>query len=276
MGSKKEESAMSRRYSQTINIGAAAMLVAALVCPAPAFAEAELTGAATEFTQLLNNGELVDLVGQSGTQITNQVTQISQLAEQIENQLQIYRNMLQNTAQLPEHTWGQVEQDLSQLQSVVNQGQGIAFSAGNIDDLLRQRFQSFANFQSGLPDNQSFSSMYQNWSSTNRDTVLGTLKAAGLTADQFSDEQSTMAQLQTMSESADGQLKALQVGHEIAAQQVAQMQKLRGLVAQQTTMMGTWYQSQQAEQDLSEARRQDFFKATTPSTSGGQTMEPRW
>ena len=265
---------MPVRYSQALKV--AMVLVLGLACPKPALAEATITGGATEFTQLLNNGELVSLVGQSGTQITNQVTQISQLAQQIENQLEIYRNMLQNTAQLPEHTWGQVEQDLSQLQSVVNQGQGIAFSAGNIDDVLRQRFQSFADFQSGLPDNQSFSSMYQDWSSTNRDTVLGTLKAAGLTANQFSDEQSTMAQLQTMSESADGQLKALQVGHEIAAQQVAQMQKLRGLVAQQTTMMGTWYQSQQAEQDLSEARRQQFFKATTPSTSGGQTMEPRW
>ena len=267
---------MYKRCSLAINLGAAVMLLTALVCPSPAFAAAELTGAATEFTQLLNNGELVSLVGQSGEQITNQVTQISQLAQQIENQLEIYRNMLQNTAQLPEHTWGQVEQDLSQLQSIVKQGQGIAFSGGNIDDVLRQRFQSFADFQSGLPDNQSFSSMYQDWSSTNRDTVLGTLKAAGLTAGQFSDEQSTMAQLQNMSESADGQLKALQVGHEIAAQQVAQMQKLRGLVAQQTTMMGTWYSSQQAEQDLSEARRQQFFKATTPSTSGGQSMEPRW
>jgi P-type conjugative transfer protein TrbJ len=267
---------MPMRYSQALKVGTGLLLALGVTCPNPALAEAALTGSATEFTQLLNNGELVSLVGQSGEQITNQVTQISQLAEQLDNQLKIYRNMLQNTAQLPAHTWGQVEQDLSQLQSVVSQGQGIAFSAGNIDDLLRQRFQSFADFQSGLPDNQSFSSMYQDWSSTNRDTVLGTLKAAGLTADQFSDEQSTMDQLQTMSESADGQLKALQVGHEIAAQQVAQMQKLRGLVAQQTTMMGTWYQSQQAEQDLSEARRQEFFKATTPSTSGGQNMEPHW
>jgi P-type conjugative transfer protein TrbJ len=259
-----------------LELAAALTIATFLTCSGSAFAEAELTGAATEFTQILNNGELVDLVSQSGTQITNQVTQISELAEQIENQLEIYRNMLQNTAQLPERTWGQVEQDLSQLENIVNQGQGIAFSAGNIDDVLRQRFQSFADFQSALPNNQSFSSTYQDWSSTNRDTILGTLKAAGLTADEFSDEQSTMAQLQAMSESADGQLKALQVGHEIAAQQVAQMQKLRGLVAQQTTMMGTWYQSQQAAQDLSQARRQQFFQATAPSTSGGQTMEPRW
>ena len=64
-----------------------------------------LTGGATEWTQILNNGELVHLVGQSSQQINNQITQISQLAEQIQNQLHIYQNMLQNTAQLPAHVW---------------------------------------------------------------------------------------------------------------------------------------------------------------------------
>tara|TARA_B100000614_G_scaffold217241_1_gene202386 strand:- start:20 stop:286 length:267 start_codon:yes stop_codon:yes gene_type:complete len=52
---------------------------------------------------------------------------------------------------------------------------------------------------------------------TNRDTVATTLKAASLTADQFDSEESTMNSLRNMSESADGQVKALQVGHEIAA-----------------------------------------------------------
>lgn len=36
------------------------------------------------------------------------------------------------------------------------------------------------------------------------------------------------------------------------------MQKLQGLVSQQMTMMATWYQSEQAEKDLSQARREDF------------------
>ena len=61
-----------------------------------------------------------------------------------------------------------------------------------------------------------------------------------------------------------------------AAQQVAQAQKLRGLVSQQVTMMGTWYQAEQAAKDLAQNRREEFFNSTTPSTSGGQTMEPRW
>ena len=85
-----------------------------------------------------------------------------------------------------------------------------------------------------------------------------------------------MTALRSMSETAGGQMKALQVGHQIAAQQVAQMQKLRGLVSQQMTMMGTWYQSEQTDKDLAQARREEFFKATAPSTRGPATMEPQW
>jgi P-type conjugative transfer protein TrbJ len=51
---------------------------------------------------------------------------------------------------------------------------------------------------------------------------------------------------------------------------------MRGLMAQQMTMMGTWYQSQQAKEDLAQARREKFFSSIAPSTSGGQKMEPRW
>jgi P-type conjugative transfer protein TrbJ len=235
-----------------------------------------VTGQATEWTQLANNAELVGLVGKSAEQVNNQIKQITQLAEQIQNQINIYKNMLQNTAQLPNHIWGQVENDLNKLRSIAAHGQGVAFSMGNIDDVLKQRFQSFADMKTKLPDGQGFSSTYQSWSDTNRDTIAGTLKAANLTAEQFSSEESTMSSLRSMSESADGQMKALQVGHQIATQQVAQMQKLRGLVSQQTTMMGTWFQSEQAQEDLAQARREKFFNAPTNDIRGGPTMEPRW
>lgn len=267
------------RHSFRSNNIARATAIAAIILPIvfPVSARAGgVTGEATEWTQLANNTELISLVGKSTEQVNNQITQISQLAEQIQNQINIYNNMLQNTAQLPDHIWGQVESDLKNLQSVVAQGQGVAFSMGNIDDVLKQRFQSFAEMKSNLPDGAGFSSTYQNWSDTNRDTIAGSLKAANLTADQFSSEESTMSSLRSMSESADGQMKALQVGHQIAAQQVAQMQKLRGLVSQQMTMMGTWFQSEQAQKDLAQARREQFFSGSEHDIRGGQTMEPRW
>ena len=255
----------------------ATVVIAAFVTGAstPAFA-GSATGAATEWTQLANNAQLVDLLKSSGLQVDNQLTQISQLAEQIQNQLNIYENMLQNTAQLPDHIWGQVESDLNQLRSIVDQGQSISFSMGSADDVLKQRFQSYADLQTAAANGTDLSSNYARWSDTNRDTIASTLKAASLTADQFDSEEDTMGSLRNMSESADGQMKALQVGHEIAAQQVAQMQKLRGLVSQQMTMMGTWQQSEQTDKDLAQARREKFFNADTSAVPEGQKMEPRW
>lgn len=261
-----------RRSAQSL---IAIVLISTIVMLPPAHAGG-VTGQATEWTQLANNTELISLVGKSAEQVNNQIKQITQLAEQIQNQINIYNNLLQNTALLPDHIWGQVENDLKALQNVVEQGQGVAFSMGNIDDVLKQRFRSFAEMRGSLPDGQNFSATYESWSHTNRDTVAGTLKAANLTAEQFSSEEATMSSLRSMSESADGQMKALQVGHQIATQQVAQMQKLRGLVSQQMTMMGTWFQSEQAQKDLAQARREQFFSTPSTDIRNGQMMEPRW
>jgi type IV secretion system protein TrbJ len=266
---------MLRRCSATNRWLLTTALVAAAVFALPSQA-GTATGAATEWTQLANNAQLVDLLKSSGLQVDNQLTQIGQLAEQIQNQLKIYENMLQNTARLPDYIWGQAERDLDQLRDVVNQGRGIAFSMGNADDVLQQRFKSYADLKENLPNKQSLSSAYQTWSDTNRDTIAGTLKAASLTAKQFETEESTMKELRSMSEIADGQMKALQVGHQIAAQQVDQMQKLRGLVSQQMTMMGTWLQTEQTDKDLAQARREKFFNAEVRSIPQGQKMEPRW
>lgn len=268
---------MPRRYSSTNKWFAFLVAAAALTIVNQSSAQAgSATGAATEWTQLANNAQLVDLMKSSGVQVDNQLTQIGQLAEQIQNQLNIYQNMLQNTAQLPSHVWAEVESDLNQLRSIVEKGQSISFSMGNADDVLQQRFKSYADLKTNLPNDATFSSTYQSWSDTNRDTIGSSLKAASLTAEQFDSEEDTMSSLRSMSESADGQMKALQVGHEIAAQQVAQMQKLRGLVSQQMTMMGTWLQSEQTDKDLAQARREKFFTGTAPSTSGGQKMETQW
>ncbi len=265
------------RRSSTSHRWLTGIAVTAITLTSLTFAEAgSATGAATEWTQLANNAQLVDLLKSSGLQVDNQLTQISQLTEQIQNQLKIYENMLQNTAQLPNHIWGQVEGDLNKLRSIVDQGQSIAFSMGNADDVLKQRFKSYGDLKVNLPNAETFSSTYQSWSDTNRDTIGSTLKAAILTADQFDSEESTMSSLRSMSESADGQMKALQVGHEIAAQQVAQMQKLRGLVSQQMAMMGTWLQTEQTDKDLAQARREKFFNADVKSVPSGQKMEPRW
>ena len=225
-------------------------------------------GGATEWTQILNNIQLVELAGTNAEQVAQNVQQIAHQATQIENQLNQYRAMLQNLERLPQNIWGEAVEDLNRLQRLVSQGEGIAFSLGGLDDVLRQRFPSFDEVQTGLSQGRTFSDEYARWSQTNRDTISGTLAAAGLTAQQFQTEAYTLAQLHAQSQSAVGQMQALQVGHAIANQQVEQMQKLRGLISQQTAMMGTWYQSQQSQSDLAQARRSQFFSSTLPTLDG--------
>ena len=138
---------MPRRTSTSSNWIVATMTAAIALYPVASAQAGSATGAATEWTQLANNAQLIDLLKSSGLQVDNQLTQISQLAEQIQNQLNIYENMLQNTAQLPDHIWGQVESDLNQLRDIIDQGQSISFSMGSADDVLKQRFQSYADLQ---------------------------------------------------------------------------------------------------------------------------------
>lgn len=235
-----------------------------------------VTGAATEWTQLANNAELVAILQSSGVQVENQLTQISQLAQQIQNQLEIYRTMLQNTAALPAHVWGDVEAELQRLRDITLQGEGMAFTMGNADQILAQRFPDYAKLKDELPQGQAFVETYESWAKTQRDTISTSLKVAGLTAEQFEGEEATMRSLKDLSQTSDGQMKALQVGHDIAVEQVAQLQKLRALFSQQMTMSAAWLQSEQGLRDLAQARREAFFKATVREIPPGQKMEPRW
>lgn len=242
------------------------------VSPSAVYAGAA-AGGATEWTQLLNNAQLLEQSGQGVQSLANEAQQIAHQVTQIKNQLDQYRTMLQNLEKLPDNIWGQAQNDLNRLRQLTQQGDGIAFSMGSLDDVLKQRFPSFEDFAAGVKGGENYSEQYGQWSQTNRDTIGGTLAQAGLTAQQFDTEQGTMRQLQQQSQSAVGQMQALQVGHSIASQQVDQMQKLRGLIAQQSTMMGTWYQSEQAAKDLAQQRREGFFGSNKPSMTGGQGME---
>jgi P-type conjugative transfer protein TrbJ len=256
--------------SKRLSAGALALVLTA----SPALAAAAV-GPATEWTQLLNNMQLLEQSGQGAQQLANQSKQLLNEAEMIMNQLDQYRAMLQNLERLPDEIWGDAAEDLQRLQQIVQQGEGIAFSMGGLDDILKQRFPSFEEFAEGIEEGQSFSDLYAGWSDTNRDTISGTLAQAGLQYDQFQSEQGTLRQLQAQSETAVGQMQALQVGHSIASEQVGQLQKLRGLVAQQSTMMGTWYQSEQAGKDLAQQKREDFF-APLEASGSAREMEPRW
>ena len=86
-----------------------ALLASAAILASVHVAEAQF---ATEFTQLLNNAQLVQHGAEQLKQSAQFAQQITNQVQQIQNQLQMYQNMLQNTASLPTRIWGQAQADI--------------------------------------------------------------------------------------------------------------------------------------------------------------------
>ncbi len=230
---------------------------------------------ATEPTQLLNNLELVGIGGQEADQLINQAQQLAHEVQMIQNQLSMYQNMLDNTANLSNFEWGQAYTNLQSLASIVQQGNAIAYSSANMDAQWAQRYQGYSNYLANTYGASNFRSDYQNWYTTQRDSVHGALKAANLQQQQFATEETTLNTLENMSETATGRMQAIKVGNQIAMQQVRQTQKLRELVMAQMQAQGNYMEAQAAKEAAVQARSERHFSApTTTVTGNGQQYNP--
>lgn len=221
-------------------------------------------GFATEVTQILNNIQLIGVYGEETTQRIQQAQQLANEAQMILNQIQIYQNMINNTSNLLNRDWGNIQADLAALAGVVQQGNALAYSLGDLDAQWTTRFPTLATYLASTYGETSFRADLQTWYQTQVDGLRGALNSANLQAQQFATEETTLQTLKTMSQTANGRQRALQVGHQIAMQQVEQTRKLRELTMAQLQAY-TNYQAAEAQRNAAaQGRTQQFFSA--PST----------
>lgn len=202
-------------------------------------------GGATEITQLANNVELVNLYLQ---QVQSYATQLQQ-----------YQNMLQNTLNIPAQVWGAIQADLMGVANIVKQGQALAYSAQNIGTQFQNTFKGFS-----YPQGFNFKTEYRNWSRATLDGIKGAFEAAKMQADQFATEEGVLIGLRSQSQSAQGQMQALQVGAQIAEQQVQQLQKLRQLMMVQMQAQNSYLAAQEQKDAASRLALDDFFRFSDP------------
>ena len=208
---------------------------------------------ATEFTQLLNHAQLI--------------LQYIRQGEQLANELNMYADMLRNTRQLGRHTFGPISADVTALAKIVQGGQALAYSLGNLDYLFRTTYPVYAT----VPN--TYYLQYRDWSQTSMDTTLGALRAAGLQGQQLASEQAIERSLQTMAQSTDGRMEALQVLADINDQQVQQLMKLRAIMLADMSSKQAYQATLIQQQAASHAATEWFFTAG-PVTSDGKRYLP--
>lgn len=202
-----------------------------------------VAGVATEWTQILNHVQLV----------MNYIRQ----GIQLQTQLQQYTEQLRQGHVLPQQIFGSVQRDLAQLAQIVQGGQALAYSMGNLDAQFRSTFPGYGSRTSGYFND------YKTWSQTSLDTTLSTLRAVGLQGQQLNNAQSVLAHLRTMSMGAGGQMEAAEIGNQIAEQQVEQLMALRQLMLVDLQSKQA-YQAEQIQKEQADKAALDQVFGTQP------------
>ncbi|MDQ6653363.1 MAG: P-type conjugative transfer protein TrbJ [Acidobacteriota bacterium] len=211
---------------------------------------------ATEITQYLNYGQLLNA----------NLTAASQLTKQI----QMLQNSIRNLVTIPNQIFGQIQSDINALNSVVQGGYALAYSMANLNSQFASRFKGFTGFR---PAN--YYSNYQTWSQTSLDTTLGTLRAAGLQGQQLQSEQSVLTSLRSMAQRSGGEMEALQVLGQISEQEVQQLMKLRELMLADLQSKQAYQAAMIQHQANGEAAAQQFFQFGG-AVGDGLTFLPGW
>src|SRR6202521_6221916 len=128
-----------------------------------------VAGMATEWTQILNHVQLIMGYIRQGLQL--------------ENELKQYEEQLKQGMVSPQQLFGPIQQDLSQLAQVVQGGQALAYSMGNLDGQFRSTFPGYSYRTSGYFND------YKKWSQTSLDTTMNSLRAAGFQSKQLKNHQ---------------------------------------------------------------------------------------
>jgi P-type conjugative transfer protein TrbJ len=223
-----------------------ALMATETVNPVPAYAG--VPGVfATEFTQLLN---YIELVGQ-----------LEQQALMVENQLAQIANQVKHGLTIPNQLFGTVAADITNLNQIVNTGQSLSYTMGNLDGAFRLRFPGYSS-------STNYGQSYQTWSQTSLDSTLGALNAAGLQNSQFNSDEALLQTLQGQSESAVGRMQAIEVGNQIAENQSEQLMKLRQLMMADMQSKAS-YQGALVQAEATKQANSDLFFGQTQVTSDG-------
>ena len=197
--------------------------------------------------------------------VAQQVEQLSNEATQISNQVQQLRDMANQASTIGSPEWGQVQSAIAALTNAVHIGESLAYDLPNLQAQFQTQFPGYV-----APTDWNQQS--KQWSRSTLDTLNGTLRSAGLNIGDFKDVDSALGALRSANDSATGRNELMQVANSLASLQVAEMTKMRQLLALEINAQNVWKANATSSTAASEAALQRFIgtagSVNNPAASG--------
>jgi len=197
-----------------------------------------------------------------GTQIVfdpsmfaRQLQQLNQETATVTNLAQQLQLMIENTTGGSAGVWSSNQNLLTNLGELINQQEGLSYSAQNVTQQFQQLYPGIATASTaGVQSPQATVD-------TTLNTLNGALASAQAQANNFTVEQTSLQNLELKNQTALGNLQAVQVSNEIALAEVQQIQMLRQLVMAQMNAQNVTSASQVNSQAQSALAAQAMFSA---------------
>lgn len=232
--------------------GVALAAVASVSAPRPARAQWAVTcvNCSTTWTQLL--------------QYAKEAQSLATQLQQYQTQLQQYANMVTNTVALPREVWGTVQSDIMQVQALSNAASLLSGNSGSMISRL-QSASAYANQAASLGNVAGQFSTWQQTIGNNLSTMGRTL---GLQQGQQQNQAAIIQTLQQHSQSAQGQMQAIQAGNELAGANAAQLAQIQ-VTLTATAQMQASNAAVAADRQASEDAAMLHFSTPQPVTTTG-------
>ena len=203
--------------------GAALTAFAGASNPPPAQAQWAVTcvNCSTTWTQLL--------------QYAKEAQSLATQLQQYQTQLQQYANMVTNTVALPQEIWGTVQSDIMRIQALSNSASLLSGNSGSMISQL-QSASAYTNQVASLGNIPGQFSMWQQTIGNNLNTMGRTL---GLQESQQQNQVAILQALQQHSQTAQGQMQAIQAGNELAGANAAQLAQIQATLTATAQMQAS-------------------------------------
>jgi len=150
---------------------------------------------------------------------------------------------------------GDVFEIFDDIEEVIEAGTGLAYTAGDLEDFMKERFDTYEEYLIAIGEDaaedggiirERFVERFEEWNNGHRDALRNIMKAHGVHANQLETAEDRLDTLATMSRTSEGRMQAIQVGHQIAIEEVKQMHTLRELLMEQSNLHASYFATKQA------------------------------
>jgi P-type conjugative transfer protein TrbJ len=239
---------------------AAAAVVASLAC-APHRVSAQIP-----VTDVAGNAQWIQQTLTQIKTLAQEAQSYGTQLQQYQTQLQQYANMVTNTVALPQQVWSTVQGDIMRVQALSNAASLLSGNSGSLIARL-QNVSAYANQGGSLANIPSQITGYQQTMGTNLSTMGRTL---GMQQGMETNNAALLATLQQHSQSAQGQMQAIQAGNELAHAQATQLMQIQATLSATAQMQATQMAVDADRKATNDAELQHFNSAPQVVTTGHQ------